>query len=115
MSASTHVSEEELKGVLLLARNMPDEQRDQLFARLDEQMPNWRKKSALLMLSARDEKLLKFLCRGYSNKEIAAELRVADSTAKNSLSRMFDVIQVRDRVNAVLWAHQHGMELGEPR
>jgi DNA-binding NarL/FixJ family response regulator len=55
-------------------------------------------------LTQRDLTLLRLLAAGYNNRQIAAELSLAESTVKNSLSALFQKIGVRDRTQAVLYA-----------
>ena len=56
------------------------------------------------MLSKREQEVLMLLAEGYSNKEIAASLRVSEHTVKNHLFRMFEKLGVSSRMEAVLAA-----------
>lgn len=60
-------------------------------------------------LSERDRALLRLLAAGNNNRQIAAELKLAESTVKNNLSALFAKIDVRDRTQAVLYAFDHGI------
>lgn len=53
-------------------------------------------------MSDRERLLLRLLCRGLSNKEIAWELGVKEQTVKNYLRRIYEKIGVHDRVSALL-------------
>ena len=55
-------------------------------------------------LSQREVRLLRLLASGYSNRQIATELDLAESTVKNNLSALFHKVGVRDRTQAVLYA-----------
>ncbi len=55
-------------------------------------------------LTQREVKLLRLLASGYSNRQIANELDLAESTVKNNLSALFHKVGVRDRTQAVLYA-----------
>jgi DNA-binding NarL/FixJ family response regulator len=55
-------------------------------------------------LSERDVTLLRLLSAGYNNRQIAAELELAESTVKNTLSVLVHKIGVRDRTQAMLFA-----------
>src|ERR687893_695902 len=46
---------------------------------------------------------------GRSNKEIAAELGIAESTVKNQLGSLFGRLEVSDRTQAALYAFAHGI------
>ena len=61
------------------------------------------------LLSEREMTLLKHLAQGYSNKQIADHLSLAESTVKNNLSALFHKIGVRDRTQAVLFAISQGL------
>lgn len=60
-------------------------------------------------LGPRDVALLRLLATGYSNRQIATELTLAESTVKNNLSTLFQKIGVRDRTQAVLYAFAEGL------
>ncbi len=51
--------------------------------------------------SYREIQILKFLCNGLHNKEIALELNLSEQTVKNKLSVIYSKLQVRDRVQAI--------------
>lgn len=87
-------------------------------ALLDQEDPEWRAMLSPVAtgpsLTQRDCKLLWLLCQGLSNKEIACILERAEATIKNNLGFLFEKIGVSDRTNAVIWAHRHGVILGDP-
>lgn len=60
-------------------------------------------------LSDRDVSLLRLLANGRSNKEIAATLKIAESTVKNQLASLFDRLGVSDRTQAALYAFANGL------
>lgn len=55
-------------------------------------------------LTERELEVLRFLSGGYSNREIAAALGVAEGTVKNHVSNILSKLGVRDRTRAVLKA-----------
>ncbi len=54
--------------------------------------------------SAREISILRLLAGGYSNKEIARSLFLAEGTVKNYVSDILDKLDTRDRTRAVLKA-----------
>ena len=57
--------------------------------------------------STRELDILKRLGQGKRNREIAADLNLTEGTIKNHLTNIFCQLDVRDRTQAALWAHQH--------
>lgn len=60
-------------------------------------------------LTTRETEILRLMAGGYSNKEIANSLGVAEGTVKNHVSNILSKMGVRDRTRAVLKA----LELGQ--
>jgi two-component system nitrate/nitrite response regulator NarL len=52
-------------------------------------------------LTAREQQLLDYLAQGLTNREIADKLELALPTIKNSISRLFAKMHVRNRLEAV--------------
>lgn len=55
----------------------------------------------------REREVLAKIAAGLSNAEIAADLFVEIGTVKTHVSRIIAKLGVRDRVQAVVWTHQH--------
>ena len=60
-------------------------------------------------LSAREIEILKVLARGFTNKEIAAHLHLAEGTVKNYVTSILSKIGARDRTQAALRAQELGL------
>ncbi len=59
-------------------------------------------------LTERETQILRLMAGGYSNKEIANSLGVAEGTVKNHVSNILSKMGVRDRTRAVLKAFELG-------
>lgn len=59
-------------------------------------------------LSAREIEILTLVVRGMSNKEMAAELGLAEGTVRIHLSNIFEKLGVHDRTQAAIMAVQRG-------
>jgi DNA-binding NarL/FixJ family response regulator len=60
----------------------------------------------LARLTAREREVLVEVGRGLSNAEIAAGLHLAEATVKTHLSRILVKLELRDRVQAVVFAYE---------
>ena len=60
-------------------------------------------------LTDRETEILRLMAGGYSNKEIANSLTVAEGTVKNHVSNILSKLGVRDRTRAVLKAFEIGI------
>ncbi|SDS39902.1 response regulator [Actinoplanes derwentensis] len=65
--------------------------------------------SVLTTLTDREREVLLAIGQGLSNPEIAGTLFLSESTVKTHVGRVLAKLGARDRVQAVIWAHTHGL------
>ncbi|MBN2149690.1 MAG: response regulator transcription factor [Anaerolineales bacterium] len=60
-------------------------------------------------LTERELEVLRWLATGATNREIADALCVSEGTVKNHVSNILGRLGLRDRLQAALFAHEHGL------
>ena len=63
-------------------------------------------------LTGREEEVLALVARGRTNAEIATELFIGEATVKTHVSNVLAKLHLRDRVQAVVVAHETGIVHG---
>ena len=59
-------------------------------------------------LTEREREVLSLVAEGYSNKQVAAELRICEGTVKNHLTCIMTKLRASDRTHAVVTAVRLG-------
>jgi DNA-binding NarL/FixJ family response regulator len=77
----------------------------QKFARMPRPAPP----KELDELSEREREVFRLVARGLSNGEIANELYISETTVKTHVTHILQKLNLRDRVQAVVLAHQAGV------
>jgi DNA-binding NarL/FixJ family response regulator len=77
----------------------------QRFARMPRPAPP----KALQELSERERDVFRLLARGMSNGEIGEQLYIGEATVKTHVTHILQKLELRDRVQAVVLAHETGV------
>ena len=64
-------------------------------------------RAVLRELSPREQQLVDMVSQAKINKEIAYELRLAEGTVRDYLSRLFRKVGVKNRTELAVWAMNH--------
>jgi DNA-binding NarL/FixJ family response regulator len=78
------------------------------FARHQPAPPAWPPR-ALEELTPREQEVLDLLARGLSNPEICQQLVISEATTKTHVARILQKLDLRDRVQAVIYAYENGL------
>ena len=60
-------------------------------------------------LTSREREIFRLIADGLSNAEIGRELHISETTVKTHVTHVFQKLNVRDRVQAVVLAYQSGL------
>jgi DNA-binding NarL/FixJ family response regulator len=77
-------------------------------------LPELAAQAKLDELTRREREVLELVARGSSNREIAAELVVEESTIRSHIKRIQTKLQLRDRVQIVIFAYESGVNRPAP-
>ena len=82
-------------------------------SRLEEYLrrprPGDSSQAPLNRLTQRETEVLRLLAKGKTNPEIASALFLGEATIKTHVARVLAKLQLRDRVQAVVWAYETGL------
>jgi DNA-binding NarL/FixJ family response regulator len=79
------------------------------FTRVSSMVPSAQTEQLVEPLSERESEILAWIARGYSNREIASQLFIAEGTVKNHVTHILGKLGVRDRTQAALKARELGL------
>jgi DNA-binding NarL/FixJ family response regulator len=71
--------------------------------------PELAAQAKLTELTPRERQVLELIARGLSNREIAAALVVEESTIRTHVKRILTKVELRDRIQAVIFAYETGV------
>ena len=63
-----------------------------------------------LKFTDRERDILRLVAQGYDNKEIAADLYLAEGTVRNQISRLLDKLTLKDRTQLAVYAVKRGLD-----
>jgi DNA-binding NarL/FixJ family response regulator len=78
-----------------------------IFAQMQPAAPVVTFNAVLAALSKREIEVLKLLASGKNNQEISRSLHLTEGTVRNYITNILSQLDVRDRVQAILWAQKH--------
>ena len=70
---------------------------------------------AVTLLTPRERNVLDLLIAGLSNPEICDRLYISDATAKTHVARILQKLNVRDRVQVMIYAYESGLIMPGPQ
>lgn len=74
--------------------------------------PTHARAGAIGDLTAREVEVLRLIAAGLSNSEIAQSLKIGEATVKTHVARVLMKLELRDRVQAVIFAYESGLLTG---
>jgi DNA-binding NarL/FixJ family response regulator len=59
-------------------------------------------------MTDRQKQVFFLMARGYDNQAIASAMGISEKTVRNYVTGIYDILGVHNRIQAVLWAMEHG-------
>ena len=66
-------------------------------------------------LTPREREVLDLLVGGYSNTEICKRLVISEATTKTHVAHILHKLDLRDRIQAVIYAYENGLATPQPQ
>lgn len=84
---------------------------DSVFDKMRKQMVPVREKPAMAEgITPREREIMQCVARGMDNKEIAAELFLAEGTVRNHISRLLEKLKLKDRTQLAVFTVKNGLD-----
>ena len=80
-----------------------------IIAEFAKKSSNEKQKKKLEQLTGREAEVLQLLAKGHTNAEMAVSLFISEATVKTHVSNLFTKLDLRDRVQAVVFAYESGL------
>jgi DNA-binding NarL/FixJ family response regulator len=77
-----------------------------IFGQMQPSAPAIEFNTVVIVLSKRELEVLKLIAAGKNNQEISRSLHLSEGTVRNYITNILSQLNVRDRVQAFLWAQK---------
>ena len=65
--------------------------------------------SPIATLTKRERDIVRLVCRGYKNRQVASHLAISDITVRHHLTSVFSKLALADRFELIIYAYKHGL------
>lgn len=85
---------------------------DSVFEEIKSQMKKGKRESSALIneLTPREREIMQCVAKGMDNKEIAAEIFLAEGTVRNNISRLLEKLKLKDRTQLAVFTVKHQLD-----
>lgn len=97
-------SKEELIDAILKAS-----QKKQYFSNEISNLFLERENDAVNLLNSREIKIIHYICKGLSNKEIGVEMKISDKTIEGHKTKIYKKLKVNNNIGIYEFAHKNGL------